>query len=496
MLPLLLAATLLAAPSPPGQIDRQVTRAYERVGRTAPAADPALQRAARTLALRALALPAARAASPNAIADAVSDAGGIDPSPRAIVVRADPPTAALDAFLARADLAAEPADVFGAAWAEDGAHGVAVVLLTQRRISLSPFPHRLPRAGLTQPLTGLLHPPLTRPELFLTGPDGKVAKRPLHQEGPRFQATLSFPTEGRYTLEVLATGEAGPTVAAIFHVDVGATGLGGEPEEAAEPGDPDAAREALQARINALRARQGQAPLLIDPALTGVAQAYADRMAQEHFFAHVDPQGGTLATRLRAAGVLYLRAGENLGLAPGPLAAEDGIERSPGHRQNLLDPAFTHLGLGIAAEQLPGRTQTVVVELLANPRAPAPNPRQTGDALWDALAQKRRALHLAPLRHNAQLDRLALERAQAALSLDSVEAAPPRKVEPQVFAALPDARHAAVDLFVASDVRALPPSRALADAANTQVGFAALPGNSARYGPDKIWVVIIYASTP
>jgi hypothetical protein len=68
-------------------------------------------------------------------------------------------------------------------------------------------------------------------------------------------------------------------------------------------------------------------------------------------------------------------------------------------------------------------------------------------------------------------------------------------VEPRVFAALPEARRAAVDLFVVSDLRALPPSRALSDGRNEVAGFAALPGNSARYGPDKIGVVIIYAST-
>ena len=495
ILPLLVAASFLASAPPLEQVRRQITREYERVGRTAPLDDPALDRAAHAIAERALSQASARAAVPNAIDDAVSDASGFDPAPRAIVIRAAPPSATLAAFLARTDVPSDPASVVGAGWAEDGAHGVAVVLLAQRKISLAPFPRSLPRSGLRQTLSGRFTSPLSRPELLLTTPAGTVRPSALRLDGQAFQGELSFPVEGRYTVELLARGDSGPEVVALFHVDVGNLTRPAEASQAAEPATAAAARSQILERVNRLRAQQGIPPLAQDDALGEVAQRYAEQMAREHFFAHVDPSGATVSTRLRQAGVLYQRAGENLGLAEGPLAAEDGIERSPGHRQNLLDPAFTRLGTGLAVETLPDRTQTLLVQILANPQAAPPDARDAGSALWSAIAQKRRGLHLAPLRHSETLDRLALERAQAALAADSVDAPPSRKVEPQVFSALPDARRAAVDLFVTSDVRALPPSRALADPANDVLGFAAIPGNSRRYGADKFWVVVVYAST-
>lgn len=495
ILSVLFATALLTAPAPLDQVKRQVTREYERVGRTAPEEDPALTRAARAVAQRALALTAARAASPDAIADAVSDAGAADPAPRAIVVRSDPPFAALDAFLARGDLPSAPANAVGAAWAQDRVHGVAVVLLAERKLSLAPFPRALPRAGLRQPLSGHFSVPMAHPELYLTAPDGTVSKRALEVSGDALQGEVSFPTEGRYSVEVVATSETGPEVVALFQVDVGQVPPPVERLEANEPSDPAQARREILARINRLRTGQGAPPLAEDEALQRVAQAYAEQMAREHFFAHVAPSGGTLSSRLHGAGVVYRSAGENLGSAQGPLAAEDGIERSPGHRKNLLDLRFTRLGVGIAVEQLLGRTQTLVVELLADLRATAPAPLDPGAALGEAIAQARRAQHLPPLRHDTTLDGLARARAQAALALDSVDAPAPERVEPQVFAALPQARRAAVDLFVTSDVRALPPSRALADPSNDVLGFAAIPGNSRRYGPDKFFVVIVYAST-
>ena len=74
--------------------------------------------------------------------------------------------------------------------------------------------------------------------------------------------------------------------------------------------------------------------------------AYAKRMAYELFFAHVAPDGTDVRARLKAASYRYQSAGENLGMASGPLAAHFGIEHSPGHRRNLMEPCYTVAGVG------------------------------------------------------------------------------------------------------------------------------------------------------
>ena len=75
-------------------------------------------------------------------------------------------------------------------------------------------------------------------------------------------------------------------------------------------------------------------------------------MMEGGFFSHTDPVRGALAARLRAAGVPWSRCGENIFREHGAEdPADDAVERwmkNDAHRQSLLDPLFTHTGIGIA----------------------------------------------------------------------------------------------------------------------------------------------------
>ncbi len=64
------------------------------------------------------------------------------------------------------------------------------------------------------------------------------------------------------------------------------------------------------------------------------------------YFAHQSPDGRDPFDRLQAAGIHYLAAGENLALAPDVHAAHTGLMSSPGHRANILRPAFNRVGIG------------------------------------------------------------------------------------------------------------------------------------------------------
>jgi uncharacterized protein YkwD len=244
-------------------------------------------------------------------------------------------------------------------------------------------------------------------------------------------------------------------------------------------------------RINALRAANGASPLVFNDTLNAVAQAYSERMAKEHFFAHLDPAGKNLRQRLLEAGYSYGSAGENLGLAEGPLAAHFGIELSPGHRKNLLQSDFTRLGVGIAKEHVDGREQTVVTEILARPVEPAKDPLQQA---YQVLGALRASLHLPPLSRSIALEPLARAQASFALKTDFPEARlPGPTISDRVFATDPATRRASMDLFITGDVGALPTSKSLADARNDRVAVAVVKGNSPTFGPDKFWVVVIYA---
>ena len=71
-------------------------------------------------------------------------------------------------------------------------------------------------------------------------------------------------------------------------------------------------------------------------------------MAASHFFGHVSPTTGTVADRIRRAGVLTSILGENVSQGDSAESAHQGLMDSPGHRATMLDPRFTHVGIGVA----------------------------------------------------------------------------------------------------------------------------------------------------
>lgn len=500
------ALSLLAALSPAAAatdvatLEREgeayVLREYERIGRASPRPDRALQGAARALAREALRTGADQAADFLKISAYVSDSGGADPSPRAVVIRATPAAYALESFVRRTDFNQEPATHLGVGAVVEGDRAVLVALLAERKSNLRPFPRALKRPGERLPLCGELERTYHRPEIFITRPGGDVEHVPLsRQSGSSFCATLAFPAAGQHAVEVLARGQRGPEVAALFYVDVGAVRPQARASQPPEPTTVAEARAAILLRINALREAHGAAAVAGDPALDAVAQAYAERMVRERFFAHVAPDGEDLRGRLTAAGYAYRQAGENLGMASGPLGAHFAVEHSPGHRKNLLEPDYRAAGVGVAFDRSREQPQALVVEILALPTPPAV-PEDPLEAAYRAVDRLRAEQRLPPLRRSEALERIAASHVRQALEHDSPKPElPGSRVHDRVFDALGSVTAAAVDLFVAADPGALPKSRNVADARNAWVGVGAVKGSSPTYGKEKYWVVVIYAAT-
>lgn len=110
---------------------------------------------------------------------------------------------------------------------------------------------------------------------------------------------------------------------------------------------PSQLEQAMLAMVNREREDRGLAPLRWDGELAVVARAHSRDMLARRYFAHEDPAGQSAADRAARAGVSYLVLGENLAFAPTLRIAHQGLMKSPGHRENLLRPAFRRLGIGI-----------------------------------------------------------------------------------------------------------------------------------------------------
>jgi len=504
MMALLALGVLLTAAPPTADgmersAARHVSREFERVGRRVPEEDPKLSTAARRLAREALTEYTTGAPGLLALTRAVSDAGAADPSPRTLVIRAWVPRHVIETFLNRDDFNGERASHFGVGMAVRGERAALVLLLVDRKAELQPFPRRLADDGPpATTLCGALTPPLRQAEVYATHPDGTVHLVPVQRHGAPggFCSRLAFASPGTYTLEVVGRADGGPEVAALFLVDHGAPGTQSTVTDDAEPTTLEDARGAVYERINALRRAHKVPELTPDALLEGVAQGYSDRMAKEGFFAHVAPDGSTLKKRLPAT-ARYVRAGENLGMAAGPLAAHFGIEHSPGHRRNILDPGFRFMGVGVTFHTVNGRPEAILTEVFTVAPPASPELADPQQEAYDKLSRLRATRKLPPLTRSAPLEALARAHAQRALELDQPSAQPGESpVHDRVFEALPDAGTASVDFFVVSDPTAIPESRSLSDATNNRVGIGVVRGDSRRFGTNQYWVAVIYAAVP
>jgi uncharacterized protein YkwD len=488
-----LLASLLAAVPSDREVIQQVQARFERSGRAIPPAEASLSAAAREVAAQALEVGAEAASGPLAVTAAISRRGGWDPSPLVVVLRGEP--AALAAALEAHALAEEPVSLLGAGVAERGELAAVAVLLVRRRVDLEPFPRALAApSSRPQVLCGQLRAPLTSAQVFVTRPGGEVVQQEMQAVRGARCATLTFPERGRHVVEVLAAGPRGPEVGALFFVEVGATAAGQQEAAAQEPATDAEARPELLARINALRRSQGAGPLAADPVLEGVAQAWAERLAKEGFFAHVGPEGSDLRKRLAAVSYRFTAAGENLGLARGPLGAHFGIEHSPGHRKNLLEPEHVALGIGLARRP---DGLLVLVEVLARPAAAPPGPALANpqEAAYQALAAQRARLRLPTLAVSPVLEALAQEHARAAVELGAPRAQLPGRprLQDRVFETLDEAGTVSVDVFVADSPRAITDSKSLRAPRNALVGVGLAQEEVAPRGRGRYWIVVIYA---
>lgn len=108
------------------------------------------------------------------------------------------------------------------------------------------------------------------------------------------------------------------------------------------------------ALVNAERTLHGLAPVTLDLQLDNAAQDHINDIAindinllDPNVDPHIGSNGSTLGSRVQASGYQYQTAVENIG-AGQYTATEvfDYWKNSPSHRNNILNPSVTHLGVG------------------------------------------------------------------------------------------------------------------------------------------------------
>lgn len=102
--------------------------------------------------------------------------------------------------------------------------------------------------------------------------------------------------------------------------------------------------------VNEIRVRNGLKALSYDWELSRVARIKSQDMKDNRYFAHNSPIYGTPFQMIKNFGISYRSAGENIAKGyPTPQAVVNGWMNSSGHRANILNASFTHIGVGYVA---------------------------------------------------------------------------------------------------------------------------------------------------
>ncbi|MFW5976814.1 MAG: CAP domain-containing protein [Bacillota bacterium] len=88
-------------------------------------------------------------------------------------------------------------------------------------------------------------------------------------------------------------------------------------------------------------------PLEINSELTQVARRKSQDMVENDYFSHHSPTYGSPFDMLDHFNIKYLHAGENIATNPSLENAHESLMNSSGHRQNILNSNYTHIGIGI-----------------------------------------------------------------------------------------------------------------------------------------------------
>lgn len=99
--------------------------------------------------------------------------------------------------------------------------------------------------------------------------------------------------------------------------------------------------------VNTERAKAGAGALQLDSRLNEVATVKAKDMATNDYFSHDSPTYGTPFEMMHNFGIEYRAAAENI--AAGQKSAAEVMDswmHSSGHKANILNKEYTHLGVG------------------------------------------------------------------------------------------------------------------------------------------------------
>ena len=103
--------------------------------------------------------------------------------------------------------------------------------------------------------------------------------------------------------------------------------------------------------VNEIRTQNGLKKLTADWELIRVARYKSEDMKRNNYFSHTSPTYGSPFDMIKSFGLSYRTAGENIAKGQTtPKAVVNGWMNSSGHRKNILNSAYTKIGVGYVSD--------------------------------------------------------------------------------------------------------------------------------------------------
>ncbi len=219
---------------------------------------------------------------------------------------------------------------------------------------LQPLPVRA-RVGGWVDVDASVLVPASDAKVLVLGPSGSPGAVPTTFDGRHARARFHADRPGAFLIQLLASVAGGPrpVLEATIYADVRPpTSFFGD-SAPGEPKQPLAANAdqaaALLAMVNQARKSEQSPALLRDATLDGIAERHAEAMRHLKRIAH-DAGDGDPRSRVETANLGILATGENVAHALDATRAHRALWASPSHRENLLQPRFDRIGIGIALD--------------------------------------------------------------------------------------------------------------------------------------------------
>lgn len=131
---------------------------------------------------------------------------------------------------------------------------------------------------------------------------------------------------------------------------------------------------------NAERASFGLKPLAYNEKLADAARRKAANMFSENYWAHNSPSGKSPWYWFQQAGYNYVYAGENLAKDFGNTSRlMDAWMASPTHKENIVNPKYTEIGVAVVPGSILGADTVLVVQLFGTQQGGSVTPTATSN---------------------------------------------------------------------------------------------------------------------